>query len=180
MRIGKEDCIGLTIDIQEKLFPHIFGNESLLFHTEILIQGLKELGVPQMLTEQYPQGLGETVYGISVLFEKSELVTKSTFSCCGAEDFEKFVKSSDKKYVIISGIETHVCVLQTALDLISWGKIPVIVENCTSSRTVNDKTIALARLEKAGAVITTYESILLELCRDSKSPAFKAISKLIK
>jgi hypothetical protein len=180
MRILKEDCLGLTIDIQEKLFPHIFGNESLLFHTEILIQGLTALQVPQLLTEQYPKGLGETVYGIGVLLEGSELIEKTTFSCCGASQFENYIKGSDKKYIIISGIETHVCVMQTALDLLAWGKTPVIVENCTSSRKVNDKEIALKRLQQAGAIITTYESILLELCNDSHSPEFKVISKLIK
>ena len=180
MGIVKEDCIAVTIDMQEKLFPQLYGNESLVFHTEILIQGLTALGVPQLLTEQYPQGLGKTIYRIGVLLEDTEVITKTSFSCCGASAFEQAVKASDKKYVIISGIETHVCVLQTALDLLAWGKIPVVVENCTSSRKLEDKEIALQRIVKEGGIISTYESILLELCRDSKSPEFKTISKLIK
>ena len=180
MRILKEDCLGLTIDIQERLIPHIYCNESLLYNTEVLIQGLTALKVPQILTEQYPKGLGETVYGIGVLLENTQLITKTTFSCCGENQFEQIIKSSDKRFVIISGIETHVCVLQTALDLIDLGKIPVIVQNCTSSRKLEDKTVALNRLVKAGAIVTTYESILLELCRDSSLPEFKVISKLIK
>lgn len=180
MRILRDDCLGVTIDVQDKLFPHMYGNESLIFHTETLIQGLLELKVPQILTEQYPKGLGKTVYEIHKLLEHESLVEKSTFSCCGQSDFEELIKSSNKKYIILSGIETHVCVLQTALDLLEWGKIPVIVENCTSSRKLNDKEIALRRLESEGAVLATYESILLELCRDSSSPEFKAISKLIK
>ncbi len=180
MRILKEDCLGLTIDIQEKLFPLMYGNEAMLSHTQILIQGLTALGVEQILTEQYPQGLGETVYSIGELLEESELIDKTTFSCCGAPDFEQFVKASGKKYIIISGIETHVCVLQTALDLLAWGLIPVIVADCTSSRKLNNKEIALQRLAKEGAIITTYESILLELCKDSRSAEFKEISKLIK
>ena len=180
MRISKEDCLGVTIDIQEKLFPLMYDNESLLYHTEILIQGLTALGVEQVLTEQYPQGLGETVYGIGELLEESELIEKTSFSCCEERSFEELVVASGKKYIIISGIETHVCVLQTALDLLELGKIPVIVEDCTSSRKLNNKKVALRRLEKEGAIITTYESILLELCRNSKAEEFKAISKLIK
>jgi len=180
MRITKENCLGVTIDVQEKLLPHIFANESLLFHTEILIQGLKELQVKQVLTEQYPKGLGRTVYGIGVLLEGGELIEKTSFSCGGAEAFEQLIKGADQQYVLISGIETHVCVLQTALDVLAWGKTPVIVENCTSSRKLDDKRVALERMARAGAVITTYESILLELCGNSRAPEFKAISKLIK
>ena len=97
MRILKEDCLGLTIDIQEKLLPHIYANESLLFHTEILIQGLTALQVPQLLTEQYPKGLGETVYGIGVLLEGSEKIEKTTFSCCGTDQFENYIKALRKE-----------------------------------------------------------------------------------
>jgi len=180
MRIPKEDCLAVTIDVQEKLLPHMVGNESLLFNTELLIQGLHILDVPQVLTEQYPKGLGASVYGIGVLFEGKQTIEKSAFSCCDDTTFEAMVKASDKRFVLLSGIETHVCVVQTALDLLSWGKVPVVVANCTSSRKLEDKEFALRRMEQAGVILTTYESILLELCRDSKSPAFKAILDLIK
>lgn len=180
MRILKEECCGLVIDIQERLLPHIHNSDIVLQNTQTLVKGLQALNVPLIVTEQYTKGLGFTVPQIKSLFETSTPVEKIAFSCCDEPLFDASLKELGKKYVIITGIETHVCVLQTAMDLLNKAYIPVIVDDCVSSRKPNDKAIALQRMQASGAIITTYESILFELCRFAGSDTFKAISKLVK
>lgn len=180
MRILKDNCSGLIIDIQERLLPHIHEHEAVLRNTEILIKGLQTLGVPVIVTEQYTKGLGFTVEPLKGLFSNFEPLEKISFSCCDNDQFSSKLKTTGKKYVIIAGIETHVCVLQTAMDLLEKGYTPVVAEDCVSSRKPNDKRIALARMEKFGAIITTCESILFELARFAGTDPFKTISKLVK
>jgi Amidases related to nicotinamidase len=180
MRILKDNCAGLIIDIQERLLPHMFEKETILANNEILIKGLQILDVPVLISEQYPKGLGVTVEPLKALFDTFQPFEKVTFSCCDDKAIEAVLRQTSKKYVVISGIEAHVCVLQTALDLLQNGFIPVVVEDCVSSRKANDKKIALARIQKAGGIITTCESILFELTRAAGTDAFKAISKLVK
>jgi nicotinamidase-related amidase len=180
MRILKEDCCGLIIDIQERLLPHIHGNERLLDNTQTLINGLQALNIPLVITEQYTKGLGFTVNPIKNILATNAPIEKISFSCCDEPQFESSLRKLNKKFVIISGIETHVCVLQTALDLLDKGYIPVIVEDCVSSRKLNDKEVALQRISASGGIISTYESILFELCRFAGNDTFKAISKLVK
>ena len=102
------------------------------------------------------------------------------FSCCDDTGFMNELKTFGKKNVIIAGIESHVCVLQTTIDLLENNYQPIVVEDCVSSRTLNNKNMAIERMRQEGAIITTYESILFELCRFSGTDAFKAISKLVK
>lgn len=180
MRILKEESCGLVIDIQERLFPHIHQHEILLKNTEILIKGLRILDVPILVTEQYRKGLGLTIPPIQAALIEFNAIEKMAFSCCDNNDFVSSLKILNRKNIIISGIETHVCVLQTVMDLIQQGYQPVVVENCVSSRKENDKTVAIHRMRQSGAVITTYESILFELARISGNDKFKAISKLVK
>lgn len=180
MRIKKENSIALIIDIQSRLFPHIHGNEQMSKNVQKLIQGLNVLGVEQIVTEQYRKGLGETIPEIQALYPDFKYMEKSTFSCCGDNNIISAVKNLGKKFIIISGIESHVCVLQTVLDLLDDGFIPVLVEDCVSSRNPNDKRIAVERMHSEGALITTYESLLFELLEISGTEQFKAISKIVK
>ena len=180
MRITKEDSVGLIVDIQEKLFVHISEKDELLKNTDKLIKGLKELSVPIIVTQQYTKGLGDTIFQLAPLVTEEGFIEKITFSCCDEPVFIDKIHSFNKKNIIIAGIETHVCVLQTAIDLLSQGYLPVIVENCISSRKLNDKKIALERLKQEGAIVTTLESVLFELCRMAGTEQFKAISKLVK
>jgi len=180
MRILKERSLGLIIDIQEKLFPYIFENEELMKNTQILVQGLKVLGIPLILSEQYTKGLGYTVEPIKLAVGESTYIEKRAFSCCDDPSFDLQLSLLNKHYVIIAGIETHVCVLQTVVDLINLGYQPVVIEDCVSSRKLSDKLAAIARMRQEGAIISTYESILFELARSSDSEYFKAISKLVK
>jgi nicotinamidase-related amidase len=180
MRILREQTAGLVIDIQEKLFPFISNNEILARNAEILVKGLKALEIPVIVTEQYAKGLGPTIQPLQPLLAEYGILEKMAFSCCDDPAFVKKLESLGKKFIVITGIESHVCVLQTAIDLLENNYIPVVVEDCVSSRRLNDKLMAVNRLRRAGAVITTYESVLFELLRYSGTDEFKAISKLVK
>lgn len=180
MRINKEQACGLIIDIQERLFPHIYKHDFIGDNTAKLIRGLKVLGLPVILTQQYTIGLGETVSVIRDSLPELAPIEKNCFSCCDEPMFKDSLKRVDKKFVIIAGIEAHVCVLQTVLDLLTDGYIPVVVENCISSRKNRDKKIAVDRMRQEGAIITTYESILFELTRFAGTHQFKEISRLVK
>ncbi len=180
MRILQENSICLIIDVQERLFPYVNNHEILEKNISTLISGVNVLGIPVLLTEQYSKGLGPTISSIISLIEPNNSIEKNAFSCCDEPAFITSLQNSGKKNIIIAGIESHICVLQTALDLLENGFQPVVVEDCVSSRNVNDKNIAILRMKEEGVIITTYESILFELVRISGTERFKAISKLLK
>ena len=180
MRILQEETAAIVIDIQERLLPHIFQWEQTLQNSLKLIEGLQVLSVPIVVTQQYTKGLGPTDPSIVDRISGFSHIEKSTFSCCGESVFKEKISSLGKKYIILCGIETHVCVLQTCIDLLEEGYIPVVVEDCVSSRKPNDKAVAIARMRQEGARITTFESILFELTQCSGTETFKSISKLVK
>jgi len=180
MRIKKDDSLAVIIDMQEKLYPHIFENEKLTANTLKLIKGLKALDIKILVTEQYSKGLGSTIEPIKDVLGKCTNFEKMTFSCCGVSSFNEALENSGKKNIIIAGIESHVCVLQTVLDLLNKNYQPVLNEDCVSSRNLNDKRIAVERMRDEGTIISTCESILFELCEVSGNETFKAISKIVK
>lgn len=179
-RIRVEDCVFVQVDVQERLFPHIAEKEELEKNLITLIQGLKLLEVPIIVNEQYKKGIGETIPSLRELTDDYPHFEKTTFSCCGNEDGLSAIKATGKKVVILAGIETHVCVLQTALDLLEEGLQPVLVTDCVNSRKAKDKETAIQRLIQAGVIPTTYESLLFELTVNAKNPVFKGISALVK
>lgn len=178
--IPKDRCVAVLIDIQERLFPHIAGHEELQRILVKLIKGLHILDVPCVVTQQYTRGLGTTIAPVAHALGEFSPLEKLTFSCCGDPDFLSVLGTVGRNCVIVAGIEAHVCVLQTVLDLLDRGYQPVVVEDAVSSRKLNDKHVAVERMRGAGAVITTCESILFELCRVSGTEKFKAISQLVK
>lgn len=180
MRILANKSIGLIIDMQERLYPHIAGDEQLTRNTSILIEGLKAIGIRIMVTEQYTKGLGFTIQPLKMLIHDIPVIEKQAFSCCDDKPFIRRLKEYNPKNVIIAGIEAHVCVLQTTLDLIKKGYQPVVIEDCVGSRKTNDKKYAIERMRQEGAIISTYESVLFELLRYSGTEEFKTISKLVK
>jgi nicotinamidase-related amidase len=180
MRILKESSTGLVIDIQERLFPVMDNRDEMLRKCSILLEGLRVLGIPVMVTEQYPRGLGATLQQVSDLISPFEPMEKIAFSCCGDAGFRSALQQAGPEYVIICGIEAHVCVLQTVIDLVEDGFKPVVVADCTSSRDPGDKAVAMDRMRDTGAVVTTCESILFELTREAGTDQFKSISKLVK
>ncbi|MFA5404748.1 MAG: hydrolase [Ignavibacteria bacterium] len=180
MRIKKENTIAVVVDVQQRLFPFINENEKLSANIVRLIKGLKALGIEIIVTVQYSKGLGETIEPIKEALGEYKHLEKMSFSCCGFPDFMESLKKSGKKNVIVCGIESHVCVLQTTLDLLEGKFQPVLIEDCVSSRNPNDKKFAVERMRQEGAIISTYESILFELLEVSGTETFKEISKIVK
>lgn len=181
-RIKRDNCQAIIIDVQEKLTPHIYRHEDILNKTVALIQGLQALEIPILLNEQYKKGLGNTVPEIMDVLDtdKSQAVEKVTFSTCDNAQAWNYLAQQNRTSVLVFGVETHVCVMQTVLDLLDNGMQPVVIADATGSRSAYDRKQAIRRMRRAGAVITTTEAILFELCRSSKDPAFKTISNLIK
>lgn len=180
MRIYKEDVVAVIIDIQELLFPYIYENDKVEANTIKLIKGLNELNVPTIVTQQYTKGLKPTIKSVSDEIVDFNPIEKMSFSCCDQHHFNETLALSGKRKILIAGIETHVCVLQTVVDLVDAGYQPIVIEDCVSSRNPNDKYIAINRMRNEGAIISTYESILFELLRKSGTDTFKAISKIVK
>lgn len=180
MRILKENSVGLVIDIQERLIPVIEENEQLVENCSKLIQGLQILGLPLLVTQQYTKGLGETVDEIKSVIKDFQYIEKKDFSCFDEPVVAEKLALSGAENVIICGIEAHVCVLQTAIDLKEAGYNPVVVMDCISSRSFDNVDLAAERFRYEGIMMTSLESILFELTRTSGTPEFKEISKLVK
>jgi nicotinamidase-related amidase len=180
MRILRNETAALVLDIQERLFPVIWEKEKLLKNCQILIAGLQHLNVPVVVTQQYTKGLGETVEGIKSVIPDFQYIEKRDFSCCDEPGVTAKMAFLQVKNILVCGIESHVCVLQTAIDLKEQGFSPVVVMDCVSSRTPESMDIAKERFRHEGIMMTSAESILFELTRSSASPDFKAISTLVK
>lgn len=176
MRIEREQTAALVVDYQEKLVPVMYEKEQLLRCSEILLKGLKVLGIPMYITQQYTKGLGTSVKEITDAIEDTAYTDKLSFTAydCVKEQI------ADKKFVIVCGIEAHICVLQTVIDLKAAGHIPVLVADCISSRKESDKQVALDRARQEGAIVTTYESLLFELLKVAGTEESKKIQKLIR
>lgn len=180
MRILQDETVAVVIDIQEKLLPHIHEWESTLQNCLKLIEGLQILAVPILATQQYTKGLGPTVPSVIQKFPEFHHIEKLSFSCHEEPVFAEQILTLGKQNIILCGIESHVCVLQTCIDLLKAGYIPVVVEDCISSRKPDDKLIAVERMRQEGAIITTMESLLFELTRSAGSDLFKRISGVVK
>ncbi len=180
MRILRENCTAIVVDIQERLFPVMAEGDALLANCRKLVEGLQILDIQTTVTQQYTRGLGDTISGISSLFSPFTYIEKSTFSCLDEPEYAGHLANTGKKVVLIGGIESHVCVPQTAIDLQERGYYPVVISDCVSSRNPEEKQIALQRFLTEGIRVSTTESILFELTRTAGAKEFKAISKLVK
>lgn len=177
--LKKETTALLIIDIQERILKVIRKNEELVENVLKLIKGVKVLNLKTFYTEQYPKGLGPT---LSILKTEltDEALQKLTFSCSGAENLFAELKVNNIEQVVVCGIETHVCVQQTVLDLLANGFQVNVVADGVSSRKKNDYNTALSRMQNLGAEITTVESVLFELLEVCGTPEFKEVSKIVK
>ena len=168
----------LIVDMQQKLLPLIPVADRTIGNCRRLIEGAGIMQVPVFATEQYPKGLGETVPELRKYF--TDIPSKVCFSCSESLNWgSAAAPENDRHQVVVAGIESHVCVLQTALDLISQGYRVFIPADAVASRGKLDWKIALERLSVAGATLTTTESVLFEWCEAAGTPEFKQISKLI-
>ena len=179
-KLTKEDTAVAVIDVQEKLVVAMDEDvyEDMLSNTVKLVKGARVLGLPVIATQQYTRGLGATVKELAEDIEGH--VEKVTFSCCGEPSFNEQLKAKGIKNIVIAGMETHVCVLQTVLDLLDAGYNVHVAADAVCSRSEFNWQIALDMMEKAGAVITCAESVLFMLLGQAGTPEFKEISKLVK
>ena len=179
-RIKKEGAILTAIDFQEKLLPAMFEAEKVEAAAIKLAAGLNVMGVPKIVTTQYAKGLGPTVPAVEEALGQFEPIDKSSFSAWNNEEYKAALQKSGRKTVILMGIETHICVEQTALDLLENGYTVFVPADCVQSRNPVNKELSLRRMEAAGVVITCAESVLYELLGSSRAVEFKAISAIVK
>jgi nicotinamidase-related amidase len=172
-----ERCALLVVDIQEKLLPPIFQKEQLLKNSQLLIRLAGILKLPTLMTTQYAKGLGNTVPEIASLLPETHPIDKQMFSCFGSDAFCSVLKRlpGNRNTVLICGMESHICVTQTALGALREGYIVHVASDAVSSRTEWNWKIGLERMRAAGAVISSTEMIIYELLRSSGAPAFKEL-----
>lgn len=180
MRIEKDNTIAVVIDYQERLVPVMSDPDKLINRTKVLLCGVKALEIPIIVTEQYPKGMGKTIDEIEEITADCAHYEKLTFSVWDTPQIRSAIEAYNRTNIIICGIEAHVCVMQTALDLAAAGYVPVWVGDCISSRRPSDMEIAERRAIHEGAVITSAEGILFELTRVAGTDVFKVISRLVK
>ena len=174
--IKNEEALLLIIDVQDKLVS-MLDDENVKKDSIKLAKTASILNIPTVITEQYPKGLGSTIEEIKEVLPNAEYVEKTTFSAFKEDDVKKLLS---QKQVIIFGIETHICVLQTAMDLLNEGYEVFLVQNACGSRNEENKQVALRRLIHAGVQIVTTEMVIFELLESSKHPNFKEVQALIK
>lgn len=177
-RMTAADSVLVVIDIQDRLLAKIPTAAVLVRNTAFLLDAAALLGVPAVGTEQYPKGLGPTTAEIARRLPTSP-PAKTAFSCCGVSGFLPDLRGLGRSNVVLAGMETHVCVMQTALDLLEAGFTVYLPADALASRAAIDHDMALRRLERAGAVPTTAEAVAFEWVADSSHPQFKAVSKLV-
>ena len=170
-----------VIDVQESFRPHIEDFDGLAARVARVVQAARLLGVPVIVTEQYPKGLGRTAAEVrAALPEDFEPLENTAFSSCGAGGFASKLEESGARQVLLCGIEAHVCVNQTAHDLLAGGYQVHLLTDCVSSRTAENRRVGVEKIMRAGAIPSSTETALFELMRDARHEQFKAIQKLIK
>ena len=175
-----KNSVLIVIDVQGKLAYLMHEKDKLFKNIQGLIRAMQYLNIPILYTEQVPEKIGSTVPEIHHLLSQQKPIVKTSFSCCQEEKFIKSLQALKRKQIIVCGIETHVCVYQTVSDLLDL-KYPVqVVHNAVSSRSQENKEIALKRIESIGAAPTSTEMILTELLRTSKHPKFRDVLSLIR
>ena len=177
MLINSDHACLLVVDIQEKLAPGIHQPEKLIENCRWLIKAAQLCEIPVMASEQYPRGVGPTVEPLRELIPQDCIEEKLIFSCADSTECLKLIEQQDRKQIVIVGMESHVCVLQTALRLNELGKDVFVVADAISSRDPNDIELAIARMSKAGVHIVSREMVAFEWLRGSGAPQFKTFSK---
>lgn len=170
-----DQCALLVVDIQEKLLPPIFQKEQLVRNSQLLIRAAGVLKIPALVSTQYAKGLGKTVPEIASLLPETEAIDKDRFSCFGSEAFCTLLKRlpGNRSTLLLCGMESHICVAQTALAALHEGYLVHVASDAVSSRTEWNWKIGLDRMRAAGAVISSTEMMIYELMRSSSSAAFK-------
>lgn len=180
MLIRAHDSALLVIDMQERLVPAMMAPARTIKNAQLLLQAAKKTDVPALLTEQYPKGLGTTIPDITKAAGAARILPKMHFSCMEDPDFSKAFKSLNRRQAILTGMEAHICVLQTAGSLVEEGYEVFVVSDATASRTLESEAACLARLSAVGVSIVTTEMVIFEWLGKAGTDAFKEILPLIK
>ncbi len=178
--LEKEKAVLLIVDIQERLAAVMGQKDQVVKNNQHLIELAKMIGLPVMVTEQYPKGLGRTVPELQAALPTYRLVEKMTFDCCGQPTFLPELKDHNRSTVILTGMETHICVLQTCLGLLQGGMHVHVVQDAICSRTKENWKAGIEFMREAGAVITCTETALFQLLKVAGTEEFKKISQRIK
>jgi nicotinamidase-related amidase len=176
--MSQDDSALLVVDVQEKVIRLVPGHERIIWNVRRLIDGAKVLGIPAAATEQYPQGLGATVPELAGRL--GAIPSKLTFSCGECGDLFRDFDSRGIHKLLVAGIESHVCVQQTVMDVLAMGMRVYVAVDAVGSRHEIDHRTALRRMDSAGATLTTTEAALFEWCRIAGTPEFKQISQLVR
>lgn len=176
-----QDSALLVIDVQGKLAQLMQDKETLFANLERMIRGAQVLELPVIWTEQVPDKLGATTPAIAqLLADSAQPFSKSSFSCCGQTGFAEQLQAAGRKQILVTGIEAHICVYQTAVDLLAQGYEVQLVTDAVSSRSAANRHLGIERIKEAGATLTSTEMALFELLRVAQGPQFKAITKIVK
>ena len=171
----------VLIDVQERYRTVLHAWDRVIPACDLLLQGTQLLGVPTVVTEQYPQGLGHTADELSRHFSPGlRVIEKRSLSCCGAPEFVETLSSLGRKQLLVAGIEAHACVNQTVHDLVAAGYQVHVAEDATSSRLAGDVAPAWAKMLAAGMLPTTSEQALLELIETAEAPEFRGLQSMLK
>lgn len=177
MLLNREKSAFLLVDVQEKLTPHVLNPDALVTRCQWLIRLAHDLDVPMIVSEQYPRGLGNTVKPLKELTPKAPCIEKVHFSCYREPTFVERLQELDRNQVVVAGIETHVCVLQTAMDLNEAGLNVFVVVDAVSSRHEIDHKYGLKRMKQEGIHLITAEMVFFEWVGKAGTPEFKALSQ---
>lgn len=180
MRIEAERAQLLVIDMQEKLLPKIAGHAEVVSQCSRMIRAAKELQLPITVAEQYPEGLGQMTPALVELIGNAPRMKKMTFSAWRDEALREQLVTRRRRQVMLAGIEAHVCVQQTAFDLLEAGLEPVLLADAVGSRRPEDRSVAIKRMRAAGVTVTTVESAIFETLDRCDTPLFKRLLPIIK
>ncbi len=178
--LTKENALILIVDIQERLATVMTEREQVISRCHILIEAARRFAMPIVVTEQYPKGLGPTVSEIKDVLQSYEPVEKITFDCCAEPSFSHRIDTEGRRQIILTGMETHICVLQTCLGLLRQDYIVHVVQDAVCSRTKQNFRTGIEMMRDAGAVITSTETVVFQLLEKAGTEEFRAISKLVK
>lgn len=178
--LKRETAILVVVDVQGKLARLMHDRDELFANLARIIAGCKLLEIPIIWVEQLPDKLGPTVPAVAELLADQKPITKASFSCCADPEFIRTLESAGRHQVMIAGIETHICVYQTAFDLTALGYDVQVVVDAVSSRTPVNKTIGLSKAQEAGARLTSVETALFEMLRVARGDLFRQMVKIVK
>lgn len=178
--LKKEETVLVLVDIQGKLAQIVDESEFVISNIAKVVQGANVLQLPILWLEQYPKGLGHTVEEIAQHLTEQTPIEKVTFSAYQTEEFVQALEQTGRKKVLLAGIETHICVYQTAMDLLQYGYEVEVLADCVSSRTAGNREVGIQKMLQLGAGITSVEMCLFEMQQIAKGDSFKAISGIVK